>query len=99
MYTHPIAATVRFKLTVTLCFEAQTETSTINYTVDKHQLLICFNRSFATIQVDFSRPSRVLRDYLARRYGVRHCSHYGLQYAGKGKSQVCHVWSGVSFCE
>ncbi|XP_064383914.1 uncharacterized protein LOC135332919 isoform X2 [Halichondria panicea] len=38
--------------------------------------------SRTTVQVDFSKPGRVLRDYLARRYGLRHSSHYGLQYAG-----------------
>ncbi|XP_019851329.1 PREDICTED: uncharacterized protein LOC100638387 isoform X1 [Amphimedon queenslandica] len=40
--------------------------------------------SIATISVDFSQPSVVVKDILCRRYGCRYHNQYGLKYEGNG---------------
>ena len=48
--------------------------------------------SIATVHVDFSQPSRILRGILCRRFGVRRHDHYILQYEGTGKSVCQSCW-------
>ena len=43
--------------------------------------------SVCNINVDFSQPCRVLLGMLCRRYGVRHHTHYELQYEGTTQKQ------------
>lgn len=79
------------------CVNVKTKCVITNGSLCKYSLP-CVVYSCSTVQVDFSQSSRVLRDYLTRRYGLRHSSHYGLQYTGRGKScvtaicAVCSCW-------
>ena len=59
--------------------------------------------SVATISVDFSQPSVVVKDILCRRYGCRYHNKYGLKYKGNCKPHpqmhtlIEWVWSRIVF--